>query len=674
MLARYRKDRRASRTQIDGGMIEALEARVLLSGFSWTAEEVYLAELVNRARSNPLAEGALLGIDLAEGLNEFELLRLHPSEPLALNEQLTLASRAHALDMAVRDFFDHVNPDGHDPTDRAQAQGYTGTAGENIAAGYLNVDEAHAAWLESLGHRRNVLSLHSEFDESFHYDEFGPGFAFTEIGPFYDYYAQLFGVQAAPLSRFVLGVVYNDANSNSFYTVGEGMAGVRVDVSPITEPWTVIGTYTTDAAGNYQLPLNAGAYVLRFTNTATGNEKVSYISVSTTNVKVDATAAEFTTPEDRTFRTVFGRSVQTSSGAAGGMSASAINQYGEPVVFERDAAGDWTGHDLKALTGAPDVVGQVVSWTDSKDGLLYAAASGPSGVILFRESEGGLWNFRNLTTETGGVSVSNGQLVLLQGPDGVVHLAGLSTNGKLVLYSQDGGGISGAYSWEYSDLTTQHLEAQGQQMPQFVGDLTGYVTSWNGLNVAGLDAQGDIHAVWWAPGLELWQTSNLSAITGAPAFVGGLTAYMTPWDGINLAGITQDGSLSVTWWVPDLGGVWMTDNLTQQFDGPQLQASTITSYVSSWGGINVAGIDYLGRVVVYWWSPENTEVGWNVAPLSDDIDGAPVLEGRLMGLAATNGSLNVFGYVDEGNLVRYYWSPDGEWSWEDVTVGVGGPA
>ncbi len=132
-------------------MLDALEARTLMSGFSWTASEVYLAELVNRARANPLAEGALLGIDLAEDLEPEELLRLIPSEPLALNSLLTLAARAQSLDMAERDFFDHVNPDGLDPTDRANAQGYTGTAGENIAAGYAGIDEVHAAWLESVG-------------------------------------------------------------------------------------------------------------------------------------------------------------------------------------------------------------------------------------------------------------------------------------------------------------------------------------------------------------------------------------------------------------------------------------------------------------------------------------------------------------------------------------------
>lgn len=668
MLARRRQDPRRS----PEGMFESLESRQLLTGFSWTANEVYLSELVNRARSNPLAEGARLGIDLTAGLTAGELQHLVASEPLALNEYLTTAARAHSLDMAQRDFFDHVNPDGLDPTDRVNAAGYGGTAGENIAAGYSSIDEVHAAWLESLGHRKNVLSLHESFDADFHYDEFGPGIANTQIAPFYDFYTENFGVQTSPIRRFVLGVVYSDANSNAFYNAGEGMGNVRVDVSPLSEPWNVVGTYTTDAAGNYQIAIASGAYLVRFTNLANGQEKRSYITVADTNIKADARASEFAAAEDGTFRAVYSRSIQTSTQGSG-MTLSTINQLGNPVVFSKNGQGQWTGHDLATLTGSPAVTGQVVSWIDSKDGLLYAAAAGPSGVILFRQNSIGVWNHRNLTTETGGVSAPNGQLVLLEGADGLVRLAGLSGNGKLILYAQDGTGAAGAYNWSYSDLTTQHLEAQGQQMPQFVGEIIGYTTSWNGLNVAGLDSQGQVHTVWWAPGLNLWQTTNLSAITGAPAFTGGLTAYTTPWDGINIAGVTANGSLSVTWWVPSLGGQWMTNNLTQEFNGPNLVASSVSSYVSAWGGLNVAGIDQIGRVVVYWWSPENTGIGWQVAPLSSQIAGAPLLEGRIVGLAADDSSLNVFGFSGEGNLVRYNWAPGGSWSWQDVTVSAGGP-
>ncbi|MBC7771516.1 MAG: CAP domain-containing protein, partial [Pyrinomonadaceae bacterium] len=278
--------------------MESLEPRMFLSAFSWSAGEVYLTELVNRARANPMAEGARLGIDLTVGLNSQELARLVPQEPLALNSALTLAARAHSLDMANRDFFDHVNPDGDDPTDRAQATGYFGTAGENIAAGYDSLDAVHAGWLESLGHRLNVLSLHQNFDTGFHYDEFGPGFAYTNIGPFFDYFSQEFGVQSGTPDLFLLGVAYNDTSHDNFYSVGEGMTGVRVDVALASNPETVVGTYTTDEAGNYQIAVPGGSYVVTFTQIATGTQFSTTATVTSVNVKRDAQAAQFAAPAD----------------------------------------------------------------------------------------------------------------------------------------------------------------------------------------------------------------------------------------------------------------------------------------------------------------------------------------------------------------------------------------
>src|SRR5690606_31136292 len=157
------------------------------------------------------------------------------------------------LDMAQRDFFDHINPDGATPTDRAQAAGYGGTAGENIAAGQESLDEDHFMWLESPRHRKNVFSLHANLSDPFHFDESGPGLAVADIGPYFDFYTQMFGYQGSSPDRFVLGVVFNDANGDDFYSIGEGLANVRIDAALTGDPNTVVATYTTDAAGNYQM-------------------------------------------------------------------------------------------------------------------------------------------------------------------------------------------------------------------------------------------------------------------------------------------------------------------------------------------------------------------------------------------------------------------------------------
>jgi uncharacterized protein YkwD len=47
-----------------------------------------------------------------------------------------IVARDHAMDMELRDFFGHVNPDGLGPGQRVRAAGITAYVGENIASGY----------------------------------------------------------------------------------------------------------------------------------------------------------------------------------------------------------------------------------------------------------------------------------------------------------------------------------------------------------------------------------------------------------------------------------------------------------------------------------------------------------------------------------------------------------
>lgn len=65
---------------------------------------------------------------------------------------------AHSVDMDVRGYFDHTNPDGQKPWDRLSAAGVPwSTAGENIAMGYATPEAVMVAWMNSPGHRDNIL-------------------------------------------------------------------------------------------------------------------------------------------------------------------------------------------------------------------------------------------------------------------------------------------------------------------------------------------------------------------------------------------------------------------------------------------------------------------------------------------------------------------------------------
>ncbi|MEV2253545.1 sigma-70 family RNA polymerase sigma factor [Streptomyces sp. NPDC050147] len=79
--------------------------------------------------------------------------------PLTLNSKLNDAAQGHSDDMAERDFFDHTNPDGKDPGDRTTAAGYKWTTyGENIAAGQRTPAAVMDSWMNSSGHRANILN------------------------------------------------------------------------------------------------------------------------------------------------------------------------------------------------------------------------------------------------------------------------------------------------------------------------------------------------------------------------------------------------------------------------------------------------------------------------------------------------------------------------------------
>lgn len=94
--------------------------------------------------------------------------------PLAVNEALTAAAQAHADDMAARRRMSHRGSDGSSPFRRMGRAGYRyERAGENVAAGQRSVAEVMRAWMNSPGHRRNVLGKFTEIGAGRATDERG---------------------------------------------------------------------------------------------------------------------------------------------------------------------------------------------------------------------------------------------------------------------------------------------------------------------------------------------------------------------------------------------------------------------------------------------------------------------------------------------------------------------
>ena len=78
--------------------------------------------------------------------------------PLRVDARVTAAAQGHSDDMAANDYFSHDSLDGRSFADRLRAAGYPSPGGENIAQGQRSAQAVHDAWMNSSGHRANILN------------------------------------------------------------------------------------------------------------------------------------------------------------------------------------------------------------------------------------------------------------------------------------------------------------------------------------------------------------------------------------------------------------------------------------------------------------------------------------------------------------------------------------
>ena len=78
---------------------------------------------------------------------------------LELDEALSTVARNHSMDMAKNNYFSHTNLKGQSPFDRLKSAGISYSyAGENIASGQTTPEAVVNAWMNSEGHRKNILN------------------------------------------------------------------------------------------------------------------------------------------------------------------------------------------------------------------------------------------------------------------------------------------------------------------------------------------------------------------------------------------------------------------------------------------------------------------------------------------------------------------------------------
>lgn len=108
---------------------------------------------------------------------------------LTRHEALDKAAQGHGVDMATQNYFSHSSKDGRSPFDRIAQAGYPGNTGqaENIAAGHTTPKAVVQGWMNSAGHKKNMLNCS--------YRSIGVGYAHSASSQWRHYWVQNFGTR-----------------------------------------------------------------------------------------------------------------------------------------------------------------------------------------------------------------------------------------------------------------------------------------------------------------------------------------------------------------------------------------------------------------------------------------------------------------------------------------------
>ncbi|GAB9476205.1 hypothetical protein Gpo141_00013274 [Globisporangium polare] len=108
--------------------------------------------------------------------------------PFCTNKKIQAASQLHSQDQATNNFMSHTGSNGSNMGMRITAQGFVWSSiAENVAAGQVDVASVMTSWMNSAGHKANILG---------DYKFFGMGYAYNANAVYKHYWTQDFGVGA----------------------------------------------------------------------------------------------------------------------------------------------------------------------------------------------------------------------------------------------------------------------------------------------------------------------------------------------------------------------------------------------------------------------------------------------------------------------------------------------
>jgi len=273
--------------------VESLESRTLLSIATPTNEEQFMLELINRARSAPLAEANRYRVALNEGLAP-HTITADKRQPLAFNPNLISSARQHSQWMINSKVFSHTGATGSTPAGRMATAGYSllpgasswaenlGWAGRRLQtpnAGDMVAEVERRLYVDAgvsgRGHRLNMLNPNLK--------EIGIGVA---TGPFSGFNSAMTTADMAysGSATFLTGVAYKDTvKQNNFYNVGEGLGNITITATRNGDGQAF--STTTSSSGGYSLALTPGNYTI----SASGGlfASTNSITIKDKNIKAD---------------------------------------------------------------------------------------------------------------------------------------------------------------------------------------------------------------------------------------------------------------------------------------------------------------------------------------------------------------------------------------------------
>lgn len=278
-------------------------------------EQQYWLELVNFFRANPEAalDDLILDMKMSVGANDYisnalryfevdldvltqQFSELEAVSPLAWNDELYQSSYTHSELVIQYDEQSHYLPGEPDLIERVQEAGYDQVRqiAENVFAYTENTLHGHAGFVidwgggtygiqEPAGHRNALMnSIYTEI-----------GIAILEVSDTNLSVGPTVVTQHMATSwdadTYLLGVIIDDMDGDSFYDVGEGLGAVQVTAEGAQ------GTFSTTswASGGYQMVLPNGDYTVTFSGEALDLNVTQSVTIDGENVKLDVDTNTF---------------------------------------------------------------------------------------------------------------------------------------------------------------------------------------------------------------------------------------------------------------------------------------------------------------------------------------------------------------------------------------------